>query len=157
MPNVVGNPKPSGTIAAQDGLPVGFSMVLREQVARFFSQVIGMSRKSLEECARAGLFSQEMESFENQAFATLGRGQTHHGGDHCAVTVAPQSSSLDAEGIEKGNRFVRSPSVKIEKHVAGNLRGMAVARAVGDQDSKLVLKRRDLTIERVHFVTPPAM
>lgn len=155
--NLIGNSKPSSTIAAQDRRPMIFPVICGEQLLGFFAEVLRMGGESFEKGARARLFLEKVESFENQGFTAVGRGQTHHGGDDGAVTVAPKNGTLEAERVEKGNRFKGGAAVKVEWHFAIEVRGVTVARAVGDDDSKLALEGSDLPIEWIDAISPATM
>src|SRR6266571_1880869 len=134
-----------------------FSVILGEQLARVVAQILGMRGESFEKGSRSGFSSQVVEGLQNHACTALRRDQPHHRGNHRAVTVAPQNGVLNSESVEKGKDLERGFAMKIERHLAADARGASVTGAIGNQNAKLVFKRRDLPVKWINPVSPPAV
>ncbi len=71
--------------------------------------------------------------------------------------MTPEDGAINAEYIEKSRCLDGGPTVKIKRHIAGDASGMAVARAIWDQNAKLALECRDLAVKRIDRIAPAAM
>lgn len=71
--------------------------------------------------------------------------------------MTPEDGAIEAQCIENSGCLGGGPTVKIKRHVAGDASGMAVARAIWDQNAELALEGLDLAVERIDRIAPAAM
>jgi hypothetical protein len=151
------NPKPSRAIPPQNRRPLPIPVVLRQQPLRLLTQIFRARCESLEECSRSRLSPQQVESFQNQALATLRRHHPDHRADHRPIAVSPKHCSPNPHRIKKCDRFLRGSPVKIQRHLSPNSCRVPIPRAVRDQDPELPLKRLDLPIKWIDSIPPASM
>src|SRR5262249_8368610 len=76
--------------------------------------------------------------------------------DDRAVAVSPEDGPVQAECVEKGQRFGRRALMKIGLQLVDRF-GSAVASPIGNHNSKPMLERGNLSIEWVALVAPPTV
>ncbi len=114
--------------------------------------------KALEKnVVRLRLASIEMESFQDQALAALGRAQTYHRGDDCSVAVPPENCALNAQRIQNQKRLLRGAAMKVQRQRSGKTCRPTVAGTVGNQQPHMTAQCLDLPVDRVHAVAPASM
>src|SRR6266446_5689383 len=119
-------------VSARHVLPVTFSVVLPEQLTRFFAEVFRMRRKPFKKTSRVWFVPVKVEGLQDQLLAPFRRAQPEYRADYAAVTVAPENRAFDSYCIKRSDHLLRGPLVKIRRHLAGHARRAPVPRSVPD-------------------------
>src|ERR1700681_4893080 len=70
--------------------------------------------------------------------------------------MAPEYDSLDVQSVQESSFFEGGSPVKIHGKFR-DWRGLAITRAVRNEDTKLSAQGRDRVVERIDLISPPAV
>src|SRR5512143_2210440 len=117
-----------------------------------------MIGKLLEKDFLRGRFvTEEMKCFQDQALASLRRGEANHRGNDRSIAVSPQNRALNPQRVEHQQRLVRGPAMKVGWQRSGKARGMPMARTIWNQKARVAAQFLDLPVDGVHAITPTAV
>ena len=152
---IVRDPQPRIAVRP-DQIAPEVAVIVREHARHPIAEAVGVAHHRFKKLARRRFAAEEVCGFHDQAAQPIGIGQPHQQRNDRAIAVPPHDGAIERQRVNHRKRFGRGAMVKIGVLPDEPSRS-AVSRAIGNDEAMVRGQRRDLPVEGIDLVTPPAV